>query len=353
MHDWNAPGNGVYFDDLCSGNYAYCNVIDTTTAPGKKPRAFIYISSGHDHVFYNNFCVGRAQIFEEKRDADGKYSCEIKNGVISSVTREKTPDGKYPFDVSDGTRSYTVYTEMTDRATSQLYTGSCVTEEGDTLEVWSIKTHSDDEGDYVSLTWTKKDGGFVRKVNYNDMIHQSWLYFSATSHLGYRFRGFAERFCKDIAPIIEGCDYYKQRFPELYTYLEFYRSYTKDVQREDYKINPVEIFIRSAAMNIIKSNVVLGVPRAFSEGGADGVVYGVDAYGNDAEYTSPHTAVYEGNYDNTSETYPELEVSVNAYKAGSLADFRELMVLAEQEQKKQNPDYESLLFVLDCAGAKR
>jgi hypothetical protein len=29
------------------------------------------------------------------------------------------------------------------------------------------------------------------------------------------------------------------------------------------------------------------------------------------------------------------------------------MVLAEREQKKQNPDYESLLFVLERAGAKR
>ena len=49
-------------------------------------------------------------------------------------------------------------TEMTDRDTSFLYVGSTPLDDGTVLEVWSIKTHSDDEGDYVSLTWRYKDG---------------------------------------------------------------------------------------------------------------------------------------------------------------------------------------------------
>jgi hypothetical protein len=59
MHNWNAPGSGVYFDDLSSFNYAYYNIIDSTDATRTKGINMLYCSSGHANVFYANILVGR------------------------------------------------------------------------------------------------------------------------------------------------------------------------------------------------------------------------------------------------------------------------------------------------------
>jgi hypothetical protein len=60
MHDWGTPGNGVYFDDLSSNNYAYYNIIDTSEKLHEKATGFCYTSSGHYNVFYGNILVGRS-----------------------------------------------------------------------------------------------------------------------------------------------------------------------------------------------------------------------------------------------------------------------------------------------------
>ncbi len=60
LHNWNAPGSGVYFDDLSSGNYAYYNIIDSTNATRSKGINMLYTSSGHYNVFYGNILVGRS-----------------------------------------------------------------------------------------------------------------------------------------------------------------------------------------------------------------------------------------------------------------------------------------------------
>ena len=59
LHDWNATGTGLYFDDLSSGNYIYYNIIDTTNSTRDECTKMCYISSGHYNVVYGNICVGR------------------------------------------------------------------------------------------------------------------------------------------------------------------------------------------------------------------------------------------------------------------------------------------------------
>ncbi len=353
MHDWNAPGNGVYFDDLNSGNYAYCNIIDTTCAPGKKARAFIYSSSGHGHVMYNNFCVGRTQIFEDGYDANGKYSERVFTGTIASVTGEKTADGKYPFVVTAGGKTYTVMTEMSDRITNFLFVGSEDIGDGVKLEVWSLKTRSDDEGDYVSLTWRYPDGAWRRWINYNDRINQSWMYFSDTCHLGYRFRGFADKFIDVYSEFAKEGSVYEKRFPELFTYMDMYKEYIENRGKEGYRINPLEIFIRSTSMNNIRNNIVAGCARAFNMGEADSGVMGIDADGNDYMHVSVDTAVYSGNFDNTSENYDNVKKAVEEYQDKSKPhsfDFAEFMTTLEKEQMKVNKNYKSVVHILDRVG---
>ena len=353
MHSWQASGNGVYFDDLNSGNYAYYNIFDTTEAPGKKPRAFIYSSSGHDHMMYNNFCIGRTQIFEDGRDADGKPFEHTYTGTISSSIADKNEDGKYPFSTTVNGKSYTVMTEMTDRDTSFLYVGSTPLEDGTVLEVWSIKTHFDDEGDYVSLTWRYKDGSWRRCINYNDKINQSWMYFSDTSHLGYRFRGFADKFIDIYSGFAKSGAVYEKRFPELYTYIDMYKQYIADRDKTDYRINPLEIFIRSTAMNNVRNNIIVGVPRPFNRSEADSGVWGVDANGKDKLHISVNTDVYTGNFDISSDTYSDVLEYIEQYQDKSKPcpfDFRTLLQAAEREQMALNPEYKSVEFVLDRAG---
>lgn len=355
MHDWHAPGNGVYFDDLNSGNYAYYNIIDTTCAKSKKPTAFIYSSSGHDHVMFNNFCVGRTRIYEDGQDANGKHFERFFTGTIASSIEAQTEDGKYPFVVTTGGKTYTVNTEMTDRITNFLFVGSEDIGEGVKLEVWSIKTRSDDEGDYVSLTWRYPDGAWRRWINFNDRINQSWMYFSDTCHLGYRFPGFADKFISVYSAFAKEGSIYEKRFPELFTYMDMYKEYIENRYKDGYRINPLEIFIRSTAMNNIQNNIVAGCARAFNAGEADSGVKGVDAYGNDYMHVSVDTAVYRGNLDNTSEGYVNVVCAVEEYQDKNKPcpfSFAEFMETLEEEQKKANPEYKSLVYLLSCVGIK-
>ncbi len=352
LHSWNAPGNGVYLDDLNSGNYIYCNVIDTTEAKNLKPKGFIYSSSGHDHMMFNNFCIGRAKIVETVTHPDGSVEKLTKNGVISSSVGEKTADGKYPFTVLVYGKKYTVMTEMQDNQTNRVYSGSTDIGDGESLEVWAMKTQSDTDGDAVSFTLNKKDKSKIHLANYNDRINQSWMYFCDGCWLGYRFYGFADKFIRDYKFAKEGA-IYEKRFPELYTYIDMYNEYRANRDKADYRINPMEIFIRSAAMNNARYNIVLGVPKPFEYGNSAKSAHGVDAEGNECEFFSTHTTVYKNNFDCTSEGYDSISDMILEYQEkgkNSSFDFRTLIEKAECEQKKINPEYKSILFVLDKAG---
>jgi hypothetical protein len=60
LHEWGTPGNGVYFDDLSSNNYAYYNIMDSTEKVHEKATGFCYTSTGHYNVFYGNVFIGRS-----------------------------------------------------------------------------------------------------------------------------------------------------------------------------------------------------------------------------------------------------------------------------------------------------
>ena len=352
MHSWNAPGNGVYLDDLNSGNYIYYNVIDTTDAQNLKPKGFIYSSSGHDHMMYNNFCIGRSIIVETVTHADGSVEKKRRTGVISSVAGEMTADGKYPFTVKVDGKSYTVLTDMEDKQTSRVYMGSTDIGDGDRLEIWAVKTQSDTEGDSVSITLHKKDGSKVNLSNYNDRINQSWMYFCDACWLGYRFYGFADKFIRDYS-FTKNASVYKSRFPELYTYIDMYNEYRENRDKADYRINSAETFIRSAAMNNIRYNIVLGVPKPFENGSSAASAHGIDADGNEKEFFSVNTHVYKNNLDCTSEGYDTIADMIAEYQNKEKPcsfELRALIERAEAIQKKQNPEYKSVIHVLDCAG---
>ncbi len=59
LYDWNTSNTGIYFDTLSSFNYAYYNIVDSSTATTKSTR-FLYSSTGHYNVFYGNLLVGRS-----------------------------------------------------------------------------------------------------------------------------------------------------------------------------------------------------------------------------------------------------------------------------------------------------
>ncbi len=60
LYDWGTPGNGVYFDDLSSFNYAYYNIMDSSEKTHEKATGFCYTSTGHYNVFYGNVFIGRS-----------------------------------------------------------------------------------------------------------------------------------------------------------------------------------------------------------------------------------------------------------------------------------------------------
>ena len=244
---------------------------------------------------------------------------------------------------------------MEDRMTSRVFTGELEMENGDKLSLWAVKTSSDTEGDSVSFTVHKKDGTSINLSNYNDRINQSWMYFCDSCWLGYRFRGFADKFLRDYS-FTKDNDTYKKRFPELYTYIDMYRDYVNHRDDEGYRINEQEIFIRSAAMNTVRTNIVLGVPAPFNESESAHHAHGVDCDGNEKEFASVHTSIYRDNFDVSSDTYSEVRAMVEEYQEkgkGASFSFRELLLCAEDEQKKLNPEYKSLTFVLDRAGVTK
>ncbi len=61
LHDWNISDTGVYFDDLSCFNYAYGNIIDTSTKTSEGEVLLLYSSSGHYNVFFGNLLVGRGE----------------------------------------------------------------------------------------------------------------------------------------------------------------------------------------------------------------------------------------------------------------------------------------------------
>jgi hypothetical protein len=59
LHNWKAPGSGVYLDDLDMGQYVYYNIIDASSATSTKDKNLLYTSTGHYNVFYGNLLIGR------------------------------------------------------------------------------------------------------------------------------------------------------------------------------------------------------------------------------------------------------------------------------------------------------
>ena len=151
LHNWGAPGTGVYFDDLASGNYAYYNLIDSQTATRAKGINLLYSSSGHYNVFYGNILVGRKQ----------------------------------------------------------------------------------------------------------DYIHESCLYFTPSSHLGYRFPSHSQSLVNSLNSKYDLKAFYK-RFPEYELFLSRMEQHIKERSAVGYVRNELEIYLRAPATNIIMNNVIVG-----------------------------------------------------------------------------------------------
>lgn len=151
LHNWGAPGTGVYFDDMATSNYAYYNLIDTQTATTTKGKNMLYSSSGHYNVFYGNILVGRPQ----------------------------------------------------------------------------------------------------------DRIHESCLFFTPSSHLGYRFPAFSQNFVNALNSKYNLETFYK-RFPEYEVFLDRMVQHIEERSAVGYVRNELEIYLRAPATNIIMNNVIVG-----------------------------------------------------------------------------------------------
>ena len=358
LHHWKASGCGVYLDDLNSGNYIYCNIFDSTEARAREPRkakgkSFIYSSSGHAHVMHNNFCIGRSHVVEQKISPDGKVEMELKTGVIHSSIGEVSEDGRYPITASVLGKTYTVYTDMTDNKTSKTFLGKCEAEGYKSLELWCVKTASDSDGDSVSITFENFDGSKFKLTNYNDRINQSWLYYSDGCWLGYRFRGIAENFVRSYREYMKEGAIYEKRFPEVYTYLDMYQQYIDERDEKGYFPSPLERFIRSAAMNRVSNNIILGVPKAIEKGSPSAPAKCFDENGAPIDVYSVDTMDDVGNFDRDSAGYEKLSSMIEEYQDKSKPcpfEFRTLVEAAENEQMKINENYKPIAFVLDRVG---
>ena len=218
--------------------------------------------------------------------------------------------------------------------------------------MWCVKTESDSEGDSASVVFENFDGTYLRLANYNDRINQSWLYYADSCWLGYRVPGFVKQYLKNYY-FTKSQQVYKKRFPELYTYLGMYEKWSEDRLKEGYRPRPLQMFLRSAAMNIVDNNVILGVPRAMEYGFPSVSENGLDAEGNETVFYAQNTNTFRGNYDNTSDTYETLKPMIVEYQDKDNPcsfDFRTLMERAEAEQLKQNPEYKPLSYLLDRVG---
>jgi hypothetical protein len=87
---------------------------------------------------------------------------------------------------------------------------------------------------------------------------------------------------------------YKKRFPELYTYLGMYEQWSEDRLKEGYRPRPLQMFLRSAAMNIVDNNVILGVPRAMEYGFPSVSENGLAAEGNETVFYAQNTNMLNG-----------------------------------------------------------
>ncbi len=150
LHSWNAPGSGIYMDDLSSSNYAYYNIIDSTESTRSKGINMLYSSSGHYNVFYGNILVGRT----------------------------------------------------------------------------------------------------------SDYIHESALYFTDSSHLGYRFDPHSSGFISGFEKYNKK-DFYK-RFPEYEVFMERMALHAEEREMQGYVRNELEIYLRAPGNNVIMNNVILG-----------------------------------------------------------------------------------------------
>lgn len=250
-------------------------------------------------------------------------------------------------------KEYTGLAEMQDNKTSRTYKALVPYEGYKSLELWCVKTQSDSEGDSASLMFENMDGTFIRYSNYNDRINQSWLYYTDACWLGYRVPSFIEAFLSNYRFTAFHRDTFEKRFPELYEYIALYSKWFEDRTKEGYRINGLECFMRSAVSNRMDNNVVLGVPRSVEYGMPTPTAMGVDYDGNEVEFHAQNTNTFLGNYDNTSEGYADIKPMIKEYQNNldhSTSDFRAIMKAAEALQKAQNPEYESVEFVLDKAG---
>lgn len=357
LHNWHAPGNGVYLDDMNQSTYIYGNVIDTTEAPGKKPRGFVYTSTGHDHVIYNNFCIGRSHLMKQHLDTkENKWatlSYETKSGTMRTQIGEVASDGRYPLTITMDGKKYTGLAEMQDNKTSRTYKALVPYEGYKSLELWCVKTQSDSEGDSASLVFENMDGTLIRYSNYNDRINQSWLYYTDACWLGYRVPIIIDSFLSNYRFTAFHRDTFEKRFPELYEYIDLYTKWFEDRKKEGYRINGLECFMRSAVSNRMDNNIVLGVPRSVEYGIPSHTAMGVDYDGNEVEFHAQNTNTFLGNYDNTSEGYADIKPMIKEYQNNldhTASEFRAIMQKAEALQKKENPEYQSLEFVLEKAG---
>ncbi len=358
LHNWHAPGCGVYLDDLNSGNYIYCNIIDTTEATARDPKKaksknFIYTSSGHDHVIHNNLCIGRSKVLEQHNRPDGSTYMKEHTGVIRSRLGERNPDGTFPVTVEILGKTYTIDTEEHDRRTHKSYHAMLKPDGYKSAELWYTRTTSDDEGDNVLLTFEKEDGSIVQNTNYNDRIFQSWMYFSDKCHLGYRFRGCADIFLETYSAYMTEGSVFERRFPEVYTYMELFREYVSERDNEGYTPTPLELFIRSAAMNRVSDNVILGVPIGLEKGSVAAPATGRDENGNPIELWETDTMVDCGNFDKQCDGYEQIAAMVEEYQDKEKPcsyDFCDIVKAAEEIQTKRNPSYKPIAFVLDRVG---
>lgn len=351
LHTWHAAGKGIYFDDLNLGNYAYGNIVDTTEAPGGVMRAFAYTSSGHNHVITNNFFIGRAKLSHQIIEPDGKKTETLKSGIMTASAGEIV-DGKAIVTITLNGKDYSIEVPVTDNKVNITYFGSKENVYGyKEVEIWYVKATSDGENDRFALVFTHEDGHKERYASFSDRINRSWLYFSDGCWLGYRFKGLSEALLKNFTEYTKEGSMFGKRFPENENYTELMREHIEEREKEGYKINPLEIYIRSIVNIVLTDNIVLGVPRSYYGDKPSVAAEGIDAEGNPKTYKGDDSDYVDGFFDRSTPDYAKIEKDVLAYQDNpNPADFIKLFRRAEALQMQNNKNYYSLEFVLEKAG---
>ncbi len=351
LHTWHAAGKGIYFDDLNLGNYAYGNIIDTAEAPGGAMRAFIYTSSGHNHVMSNNFCIGRSKLSKQIITPDGKRTETVISGVMTA-SAEEIIDGMAVATITLDGKPYSAKVPATDDKASITYFGTVENAYGyKSVEIYYVQPTSDSTSDQFSLIFEHEDGIKERYASFSDRINRSWLYFSDGCWLGYRFKGRSQEFYKNFSEYAKAGTVFSKRFPEIENFTELVREHIDEREKEGYQINPLEIYIRSIVNIILTDNIVLGVPRSYYGPKPSAHAQGVDAYGNPVIYKGDDSDYINGFFDIESSDYKEIKDDVTEYQNNPNYDsFIKLFRKAEALQKKNNENYYSLEFVLEKAG---